>query len=171
MASQQQQLMLKLLIDNSSDKVLFAEAGKDVVDFLFSLLSIPVGTVVKLLATEGMPMVGCIGNLYKSVERLDDSCLQSGHARTMLLNPTLPSAASITKNTLSLTGASPGGAPSRLPLQSNSTGAPISAAAATPSAAATSAMSMGQLGLLTAELIPVAVGLLARSAAKKCARR
>ncbi|KAJ6806081.1 uncharacterized protein M6B38_128560 [Iris pallida] len=109
MASQQQQLMLKLLIDNSSDKVLFAEAGKDVVDFLFSLLSIPVGTVVKLLATEGMPMVGCIGNLYKSVERLDDSCLQSGHARTMLLNPTLPSAASITKNTLSLTGASPGG--------------------------------------------------------------
>ncbi|KAJ6823585.1 uncharacterized protein M6B38_128430 [Iris pallida] len=108
MASKQQQLTLKLLIDNRSDKVLFAEAGKDVVDFLFGLLSIPVGTVVKLLATEGMPMVGCIGNLYKSVECLDDSCLQSGHARTMLLNPTLPSDY-LLKNTLSLTGASPSG--------------------------------------------------------------
>ncbi|KAJ0044749.1 hypothetical protein Pint_06211 [Pistacia integerrima] len=40
---------LKLLIDTENNKVLFAEAGKEFVDFLFYLLSLPVGTFVKLL--------------------------------------------------------------------------------------------------------------------------
>jgi hypothetical protein len=35
-------LTLKLLIDRKTDKVLFAEASKAVVDFLFSLLCLPI---------------------------------------------------------------------------------------------------------------------------------
>ncbi|CAI0625993.1 unnamed protein product [Linum tenue] len=41
---------LKLLINKKTKKVLFAEAGKDFVDFLFTLLSFPLGTVIKLLS-------------------------------------------------------------------------------------------------------------------------
>ncbi|BFG36752.1 hypothetical protein CerSpe_230260 [Prunus speciosa] len=45
---------LKLLIDTKSHKVLFAEARKEVVDFLFSFLSLHVATVTRLLSTDGM---------------------------------------------------------------------------------------------------------------------
>ncbi|MBA0749997.1 hypothetical protein Gogos_003866 [Gossypium gossypioides] len=40
---------LKLLVDSMSQRVLFAEAGKDFVDFVFNILSFPVGTVIWLL--------------------------------------------------------------------------------------------------------------------------
>ncbi|CAL8102432.1 unnamed protein product [Prunus armeniaca] len=47
-------LSLKLLIDTKSHKVLFSEASKEVVDFLFSFLSLHVATVTRLLSTDGM---------------------------------------------------------------------------------------------------------------------
>ncbi|CAL4965304.1 unnamed protein product [Urochloa decumbens] len=62
-------LSMKLVIDKKAQRVLFAEASKEVVDFLFFLLTLPVATVVKLLGKESM--VGCVGNLYASVEKLD----------------------------------------------------------------------------------------------------
>ncbi|KAG6538296.1 uncharacterized protein LOC122038219 [Zingiber officinale] len=78
-------LSLKLLIDTTAQKVLFAEAGKEVVDFLFGLLSLPVGSVVKLLSKDRME--GSIGNLYKSIQELDDSYLQNSKGKSTLLNP------------------------------------------------------------------------------------
>ncbi|KAK4376293.1 hypothetical protein RND71_006970 [Anisodus tanguticus] len=42
------------LIHQSCWKVLFAEASKDFVDFLFHLLSLPLGTVIKLLTNTSM---------------------------------------------------------------------------------------------------------------------
>jgi hypothetical protein len=64
-------LRMKLLVDTKSNRVLYAEAGKDVVDFLFSLLTLPIATVSRLL-TPGS-MVGSAGNLYHSVECLDSA--------------------------------------------------------------------------------------------------
>ncbi|XP_042459300.1 uncharacterized protein LOC122042954 [Zingiber officinale] len=78
-------LSLKLLIDTAAQKVLFAEAGKEVVDFLFSLLSFPLGSIVKLLSKDRME--GSIGNLYKSIQELDDSYLQNSKGKSILLNP------------------------------------------------------------------------------------
>eukprot|EP00267_Zea_mays_P053197 XP_020406310.1 uncharacterized protein LOC103651783 [Zea mays] len=43
-------LSMKLLINKKAQQVLFAEASKEVVDFLFSLLALPVATAVKLAA-------------------------------------------------------------------------------------------------------------------------
>ncbi|KAG0477480.1 hypothetical protein HPP92_014321 [Vanilla planifolia] len=43
---------LKLLVDNQSKKVLFAEADKDFIDFMFSLLTLPLGSVIKLLSPQ-----------------------------------------------------------------------------------------------------------------------
>lgn len=76
---------LKLLIDTKNEKVLFAEASKSVIDFLFNLLCLPIGTVVKLLSTNGM--VGSLGNLYESVENLDQSYMQPNQTKDVLLNP------------------------------------------------------------------------------------
>jgi hypothetical protein len=76
---------MKRLIDTKSERVLYAEAGKDVVDFLFSLLTLPVGTVVKILSQDFM--VGSIGNLYGSVEELDDTFVRSADTKDALLAP------------------------------------------------------------------------------------
>ncbi|TXG49684.1 hypothetical protein EZV62_025559 [Acer yangbiense] len=77
------QVKLKLLIDTKSKKVLFAEAGKDFVDFLFYLLSLPVSTVVRLLKNEGE--VGCLSDLYNSLENLNDTYIQPTQNKTNLL--------------------------------------------------------------------------------------
>ncbi|TQE14224.1 hypothetical protein C1H46_000143 [Malus baccata] len=70
-------LTLKLLIDKKRQKVLFADAAKDFVDFLFtllSLLSLPVGTIIRLLFKDAM--VSSLGKLYQSIETLNDEYLQ-----------------------------------------------------------------------------------------------
>ncbi|XBI15852.1 hypothetical protein VPH35_058201 [Triticum aestivum] len=63
------ELSMKLLIDTKSQKVCFAEAGSDVVEFLSGLLSLPLGTVTTLPTKERM--VGSIGNVVGSMEKLD----------------------------------------------------------------------------------------------------
>ncbi|KAK0592305.1 hypothetical protein LWI29_016953 [Acer saccharum] len=82
------QVNLKLLIDTKSKKVLFAEAGKDLVDFLFYLLSLPVAIVTKLLKEKGD--VGCLTDLYKSLENLNQTYMQPNQNKTSLLNPKSP---------------------------------------------------------------------------------
>uniref|UniRef100_A0A0D9UWW8 DUF674 domain-containing protein n=1 Tax=Leersia perrieri TaxID=77586 RepID=A0A0D9UWW8_9ORYZ len=78
-------LTMKLLVDTKAQRVLYAEAGKEVVDFLFSLLTLPVGTVVKVLSKDSM--VGSIGKLYGSVEDLDATYVRSADAKNVLLAP------------------------------------------------------------------------------------
>lgn len=76
---------LKLLIDTKSKRVLFAEAGKDFVDFIFHILSLPLATVIRLIGKNGM--VGCLGNLYDSIENLNDSYIQHGQTKDVVLKP------------------------------------------------------------------------------------
>ncbi|XP_074289563.1 uncharacterized protein LOC141614717 [Silene latifolia] len=78
-------LSLKLLVDSKANKVLFAEAGKEFVDFLFHILSLPVGTIVKLLNVNGM--VGSIGSLYKSVESLSSDYFLADVDKDVVLKP------------------------------------------------------------------------------------
>ncbi|KAJ7971318.1 DUF674 family protein [Quillaja saponaria] len=79
---------LKLLIDTKGEKVLFAEAGKDFVDFLITLLSLPVGTVIRLLTKHGM--VGCLGSLYDSIENLGETYMQTDQDKDSILKPKAP---------------------------------------------------------------------------------
>ncbi|TKY50646.1 DUF674 family protein [Spatholobus suberectus] len=88
MASSSTKLTLKLLIDTKRERVLFAEASKAVVDFLFSLLCLPLNTVARLLPKKDM--VGSLGNLYESVENLDESYMQPNQRKDVLLKPRLP---------------------------------------------------------------------------------
>ncbi|GMI80671.1 hypothetical protein like AT5G01150 [Hibiscus trionum] len=75
---------LKLLIAPKSQRVLYAEAGKDFVDFLFNIMSLPVGTVVRLLNKQ--ETVGCIRNIYESIENLGSSYMLSKANKDILLN-------------------------------------------------------------------------------------
>ncbi|KAK9282975.1 hypothetical protein L1049_011200 [Liquidambar formosana] len=79
---------LRLMIDKNAHKVLFAEAEKEFVDFLFHLLSLPVGTVVRLLSKQNM--VGCIGSLYESIENLSETYMQHSQNKDILLKPSAP---------------------------------------------------------------------------------
>ncbi|KAL4576364.1 hypothetical protein LXL04_012456 [Taraxacum kok-saghyz] len=76
---------LKLLIDTNAKKVLFAEANKEFVDFLFHILSLPMGTVIKLLTKNSM--VGSLGKLYDSIENLSDTYMQPNQSKSSVLNP------------------------------------------------------------------------------------
>ncbi|MCD7471692.1 hypothetical protein HAX54_012307 [Datura stramonium] len=78
-------LSMKLLIDTKAEKVLFAEAEKDCVDFLFHILTLPAGTVIGLLKEKGMS--GSWPNLYESVENLKDTYIQSNQCKDILLKP------------------------------------------------------------------------------------
>ncbi|KAJ6772834.1 hypothetical protein OIU74_018948 [Salix koriyanagi] len=78
-------MSLKLLIDSKHNKVVLAEAGKDFVDFLLNLLSLPLGTVILTKPA----MTGCIANLYGSLEKLDESYLQPNQNKDSILNPTI----------------------------------------------------------------------------------
>ncbi|KAH7840204.1 hypothetical protein Vadar_014094 [Vaccinium darrowii] len=87
-ATSKAKLSLKLLVDTKNKRVLFAEAGKDFVDFLFHLLHLPVATVVRLLTKQNM--VGTLGNIYESIENLSEANIQPNHTKYSLLKPIPP---------------------------------------------------------------------------------
>ncbi|CAI9270078.1 unnamed protein product [Lactuca saligna] len=60
-------MTLKLLVDKKAQKVLFAEATKDFVDFLFHIFSLPLGSLIQFLGSK--QMVGCLGDLKESLLR------------------------------------------------------------------------------------------------------
>ncbi|KAJ8560540.1 hypothetical protein K7X08_022400 [Anisodus acutangulus] len=78
-------LSMKLFIDTNAGKVLFAEAEKDCVDFLFHILSLPLGTLISLIKEKGMS--GSFPNLYESVENLKETYIQSNQCKDILLKP------------------------------------------------------------------------------------
>ncbi|KAK9998598.1 hypothetical protein SO802_018201 [Lithocarpus litseifolius] len=80
-------LSLKLLIDNNSNKVVFAEAGKEFVDFLFGYLQVPLGSTMGLLSEHDVVRLGSWSRVYESIENLDPSFLQSKASKDSLLRP------------------------------------------------------------------------------------
>ncbi|KAM7253533.1 hypothetical protein ACFE04_021687 [Oxalis oulophora] len=66
---------LKLLVDTKNQKVLFAEASKDFVDFLFSIVAVPAGELIGLAASKsnanGHSTLTCLENLHTSLQNLD----------------------------------------------------------------------------------------------------
>ncbi|CAO2199029.1 unnamed protein product [Urochloa humidicola] len=80
-------LSMKLVIDKKTQRLLFAEASKEVVDFLFSFLAITLATAVKLLEKDAV--LGSVGNLYSSVDKLGATYVQAGATKDALLSPTV----------------------------------------------------------------------------------
>lgn len=72
MDKESKKVKARIFVCKSSNKVLYAEAEEGFVNLLFSFLTIPLGTIVKLLSRSSS--IGCLDNLYKSVENLIPDC-------------------------------------------------------------------------------------------------
>lgn len=72
--SNNSQVSLKLLIHKTRRKILFGKADNDFIDFLFTVLSLPVGAILKLLPTGAIEVP--LKNLYYSFHNLSTDCFQ-----------------------------------------------------------------------------------------------
>ncbi|KAK6157293.1 hypothetical protein DH2020_011541 [Rehmannia glutinosa] len=82
-------MTLKAILQKSTNKLLFVEAKDDFIDFLFSLLAIPLGEVERLFGSS--TSLKNIDNLYRSVADINgDMYLKTDDTKTMLLQPKLP---------------------------------------------------------------------------------
>ncbi|CAA2956303.1 Hypothetical predicted protein [Olea europaea subsp. europaea] len=82
---------IKLLVDENQTRLLAAEAPSDFVNVLLSFLTLPLGTVVRV--TKSHPgSIGCMNNLYQSIEQLsaDNFCTEA--CKSILLSPRNPRA-------------------------------------------------------------------------------
>lgn len=64
-------IKLKVMVRKSKKKILYAEAEGDFIDFLFSFLTTPIGSILKQL--NGNFSIGSIDNLHKSVKEFNPS--------------------------------------------------------------------------------------------------
>ncbi|CAN6894558.1 hypothetical protein Bca4012_074740 [Brassica carinata] len=83
---------LKLLIDEEQNRVVLAETCKDFADVLCSLLTLPMGTIVRLLEKhhqnpQSSSIVGCFHNLYKSVSDMDIDNFKTPGCKNLLMHP------------------------------------------------------------------------------------
>ncbi|KAJ4973282.1 hypothetical protein NE237_006456 [Protea cynaroides] len=92
MASQgSQNISLKLLIDKEHNKVVMAETNSDFVDILCSFLTMPMGTIVRLISKQPQPAtIGSMTTLYKEMEKLEGQFLQNLAFKHLLLHPKNP---------------------------------------------------------------------------------
>jgi hypothetical protein len=78
-------------VEKGKNKVVYAEAGKDFVDVLFSFFTLPLGTIARLVAKEDSNIkavrFGSISSLYQSVSDIDEQYLWSKTCKEMLLKP------------------------------------------------------------------------------------
>ncbi|XP_044951693.1 uncharacterized protein LOC123401896 [Hordeum vulgare subsp. vulgare] len=76
---------VKLFINKEKKRVLFAESDKDFVDILFSFLTLPLGTIIRLFNRQSE--IWCLDELYRSVESLGEEHFQTKDCKAMLLRP------------------------------------------------------------------------------------
>ncbi|KAL1560812.1 hypothetical protein AAHA92_10984 [Salvia divinorum] len=81
-------MVLKLAIQKSKSKVLYAQAEEDFVEFLFSFFNIPLGGIGHLLA--GKTCIKAIDNLQRSIaELIGDKYFKSPDMKMNLMKPNL----------------------------------------------------------------------------------
>lgn len=74
---------MRLYINSKTKSVLYAEMGKDCLDFLLGLMSMPMAGVTRLLREHGME--GSLSTMYKSFENLNAEYIHSVQSRGFLL--------------------------------------------------------------------------------------
>ncbi|KAG6523046.1 hypothetical protein ZIOFF_020205 [Zingiber officinale] len=76
---------INLAIDVKKERVILAESNSDFIDVLFSFLTLPLGTIVRIL--EKQSSLGFMDRLYESVQKLDIDYFSTEACKTMLLAP------------------------------------------------------------------------------------
>lgn len=83
-------MWLKIIVDVKANKVVFAEADQDFVDFIFHLMTLPLASICKLLYIydDYDTVASCnVGALYKSIHALHTDCFPSNLNKDSLLSP------------------------------------------------------------------------------------
>ncbi|XP_074322784.1 uncharacterized protein LOC141659755 [Apium graveolens] len=90
MSASKIEIPLKVLIHKQEERVVLAETNSDFVDILFSFLTLPMGTIVRLLSSHvnaSQPeAIGIFSNLYGSIANLEDTYFASVACKDVLLN-------------------------------------------------------------------------------------
>jgi len=92
-SNQEATIPLKIWEDKEQSSVIVAEASGYFVDVLFSFLSLPLGTIIRLVSKNQphQPLeIGCIDNLYQSVQKFNTNVFWNGICPQMLLSPRNP---------------------------------------------------------------------------------
>ncbi|CAJ2670657.1 unnamed protein product [Trifolium pratense] len=76
---------ITILVDEVRNKVLFVQAGKDFIDGLLSFLTLPLGTIARLIGKDYK--FGSISSLYESVTDLDEENFWSPLQKELLVRP------------------------------------------------------------------------------------
>ncbi|KAF3618213.1 hypothetical protein FXO38_33563 [Capsicum annuum] len=67
-------ICLKLLVDGKAHKVVFAEAGKDFIDFIFNILTLPIGYCIGQPSTKSV--FGSLGNIIPILNSAGSNYMQ-----------------------------------------------------------------------------------------------
>ncbi|KAM1803355.1 hypothetical protein ACFX15_028779 [Malus domestica] len=84
---EEKNISLKLVVSKSKKIVCYAEAQEDFVNLLCSFLTLPLGFILEKM--RNVSWKGCLDQLYKSVEDLDEQYLKSNFHKELLVNPKL----------------------------------------------------------------------------------
>ncbi|KAM0036836.1 hypothetical protein Hdeb2414_s0014g00431041 [Helianthus debilis subsp. tardiflorus] len=86
----QSRFSLKVMVHKEEKRVIFAEAGSNFVDTLFSIMTLPMATIVRLLRKcpdEKLKPIGSLNNIYQSLLDLSMNSMSAEENKWMLLNP------------------------------------------------------------------------------------
>ncbi|THG00363.1 uncharacterized protein LOC114296809 [Camellia sinensis] len=82
-----QSISLNILVEKEKNRVVFVESNKDFVDIIFSFMTMPIGTIIRLTRERSLKgEIGCLKNLYESVENLDEEHFKS-EFKEIILDP------------------------------------------------------------------------------------
>ncbi|TQD70329.1 hypothetical protein C1H46_044139 [Malus baccata] len=84
---EEKNISLKIVVSKSKKIVCYAEAQEDFVNLLCSFLTLPLGVILKKM--RNVSWKGCLDQLYKSVQDLDEQYLKSNYHKELLVNPKL----------------------------------------------------------------------------------
>ncbi|KAF6155232.1 hypothetical protein GIB67_019758 [Kingdonia uniflora] len=86
--SKKETIKLKVLADREHNRVVFAKSQKDFDDILLSFLTLPVGTIIKLLHKQPQPLrMGFLNSLYEGLENLEATYFKNDICKNILLRP------------------------------------------------------------------------------------
>lgn len=84
-------ISLKLMIHRDKKKVIFAESDCHFIDTLFSFMTLPLGTIARLLSKQPddkLKPQWSLQNVYKSLTDLPDDYFSTKESKFVMLNPT-----------------------------------------------------------------------------------
>lgn len=90
MAVEEAIISIKLMVHKAKNKVIFAEADSDFVDILFSFMTLPLGTIIRILGKcpdEKVEVLPSLKNLNASLVDLPNRYVSTEEGKHMMLNP------------------------------------------------------------------------------------